>query len=1302
MKLSKLSLLKGILAVMAIFFFAVGVGTMFTKMPMAEADALSENVASTYSESSATLKVSTYTLTYEEKVQVTLAVKPTNVDRTKSPMTLLVFENADPETATFLIGSESYQVVQGDKQATVKGELCEMFYLNGVAPKNLIDDVYVRAYAVVDGVEIYSEPYRINVIEYLHTLIGRNSATAKNQRLYESLLEYATAAQLKFDYKADLVSYTIKYNLDGGTNNAQNPAFYYTNGKDLTLNVPTKDGYYFTGWTGEGVSSPAMAVTIPQGSTGIKTYTANWEVMPNYIEEIAQSTGKVFLDNRYYVSCDNSVVQTDISVYDTSMRQGIVALYNGVEVLDYVDCADTYYLFATEANTAKFYLVFNGSNFIELASVSLANFGTGVHNYKVEIVNKEVVNCYLDNSVVLTVYFAELSDIDTINFHGRAGIYSANGEYQTTNFEKDGNIVGALSLAETKDYIYDNIKSIPVVTYNFYSKYDENHGSIVYRTERIESLEKEDEGVVAIRDIPAMAVRFDLFTNSFYDSANMQTLMEVITAEKSMRMDALKEYVIYNLKSIAKDMYDAIVMPAISTSSVYVAERGTTMSSDLFAKDQRAYLPNSYMLYSGIDGMMGVLDKLETIYNYQGGNYRQIWELTDFYVDEVLRAAAYKGIEYYYWQEYTNNPSSVYNMWSILYNYSGTSDMIYCGEVMHVDNDGDKNPEEYYEWNGAFRLNATLFNSTSGDFADNPQAIVDALYWIVTHQTRIPVTDTANYTGVNYNVNLNTNGGNIDQSTNVTLSANSATDLVLPEPQKDGYEFAGWYESRAYEGNPITAYAKGSTTSDKYLYARWKVGGVDADLPFEPGCIFGNDMVIQRGKPFTVYGTGTDGLNVIVNFNGSQQTAQVSGGKWEVTFESMTASFDPKTLTISADGITYEFTGILIGEVWLGAGQSNMQMPFPWMNGTGVNYVGQYGYHDNFDKIRMYRQQIPGVPFAGDEVNTNKWIVADSPSEAMGQSVYLMSFALNLQKTLGVPVGMITSAQGATYIEEWLSSESIASAGSVLEGALEYYVDENGVTDYNQTVPIEEGLESRYYYGMTELLRGLKIAGVLWYQGENNAFAENYPNLYPNAAKIYDKQLIALHNQYKDVFGNENIPLIITELAPYAWDDYKDFRLVQRATAESQDNMYIVSTVDLGEAEDIHPVYKDELGRRASLIALEFVYPEPGVTDSLNYTPVSAVASTYNGTNIINLYFEDGKTIKQTRELIGFRIKNTSGNFVDVHARYMDNRIILFNTDDAVEVYYMYGNREGYAYLGLPGLYGGNDLPIAPFKIAVS
>ena len=223
----------------------------------------------------------------------------------------------------------------------------------------------------------------------------------------------------------------------------------------------------------------------------------------------------------------------------------------------------------------------------------------------------------------------------------------------------------------------------------------------------------------------------------------------------------------------------------------------------------------------------------------------------------------------------------------------------------------------------------------------------------------------------------------------------------------------------------------------------------------------------------------------------------------------------------------------------------------------------------------MFRQKVTGKAYDANPEQSDRWTTFKNPREASSHSALMLAFACRLQEELGVPIGVINSSQGGTYIEEWLSNESLVSAGSSLDGS-QY-----------------ESLESVYYYGMTEQLRGLKIAGIVWCHGGNNATSEYDTEKFPNAVNgpFYLKQLRALYAQYLDIFGETSIPIIIDQQGQSVGNiNNRNIRLAQMEFAETTENAYFAPRIDLSMQYDVHPVQKKDTGIREANIALEYVY----------------------------------------------------------------------------------------------------------------
>ena len=210
--------------------------------------------------------------------------------------------------------------------------------------------------------------------------------------------------------------------------------------------------------------------------------------------------------------------------------------------------------------------------------------------------------------------------------------------------------------------------------------------------------------------------------------------------------------------------------------------------------------------------------------------------------------------------------------------------------------------------------------------------------------------------------------------------------------------------------------------------------------------IFSDNMVLQRDKPAPVWGWADVGTEVTVEFAGQKKSAPVTGTnkEWQVTLDPMPACSEPRTMTVTSSNLKSEisnlkFTNVLIGDVWLCSGQSNMEMPVGYVSWTGgaLNYEEEIGKSANSllrqfnaaHDVRMNRQTLAGIWSAADKNTTSNF-------SATGYF-----FAREIQKSLKIPVAIITAAVGATPIEAWISREKLLSDPHIADLAAKQAVD---------------------------------------------------------------------------------------------------------------------------------------------------------------------------------------------------------------------------------------------------------------------
>lgn len=312
--------------------------------------------------------------------------------------------------------------------------------------------------------------------------------------------------------------------------------------------------------------------------------------------------------------------------------------------------------------------------------------------------------------------------------------------------------------------------------------------------------------------------------------------------------------------------------------------------------------------------------------------------------------------------------------------------------------------------------------------------------------------------------------------------------------------------------------------------------------------IFQDHMILQQGVPVTIWGTATVGQVVRLNFAGqNEQTAAAADGTWRVILKPLTASSEPQTLTVSGEN-TVVIQDILVGEVWLAAGQSNMVSGIKQVPGSQRQlFVEQ----KNNNRIRAY---IDG-----------KWYLLSE--QALHTSAVAFFFALKLEQTLDVPVAYVVVAQLGSKIEPFVPPGEAKAANLGNKATAIFRKRIAPITDY-------------------------AIKGVIWYQGESNRGASNYFEC-----------LKALHSGWSRVFDMPDLPFYQVQIAPYSKAETKTDKIsdsvwaAQYRAAEEIPGMGIVPLHDTGiSVTRIHPRSKQPVGERLAALALKNQYGKDGVT----------------------------------------------------------------------------------------------------------
>ena len=430
--------------------------------------------------------------------------------------------------------------------------------------------------------------------------------------------------------------------------------------------------------------------------------------------------------------------------------------------------------------------------------------------------------------------------------------------------------------------------------------------------------------------------------------------------------------------------------------------------------------------------------------------------------------------------------------------------------------------------------------------------------------------------------------------------------------------------------------------------------------------VFGDNMVLQRGRPLPVWGWADKGAEVTVSIAGQNQTAKADeNGRWKVTLDKLDVG-DPLTMTVKdSSGDTLIFHNLLVGEVWLCSGQSNMVMGLAAAN-NGTREAAEADY----PAIRLFfvpevKALHPADDLAGKwAVCTPQNVVRAAPGSFSAAAYF---FGRQLHKELGVPVGLIQSSWGGTPAEFWTSRQTLES-----DPALKTLVWRPD--------------SSSLYNGMIAPLVPFAIRGAIWYQGESNVSrAYQYRTLFP--AMIAD---------WRAAWGQGDFPFGFVQIAPFRYAGQNPANCAelweaQLMTLKNVPHTGMAVTTDIGNVKDVHPKNKQEVGRRLALWALAKVYGRDVAYSGPIYKSMKVEG------NKIRLNFDHadgGLAASDGKPLTDFTIAGEDRRFVPAVAEIDGDSIVVHAEGVARPVAVRFAWRDD----ATPNLVNKAGLPASPFR----
>lgn len=449
-----------------------------------------------------------------------------------------------------------------------------------------------------------------------------------------------------------------------------------------------------------------------------------------------------------------------------------------------------------------------------------------------------------------------------------------------------------------------------------------------------------------------------------------------------------------------------------------------------------------------------------------------------------------------------------------------------------------------------------------------------------------------------------------------------------------------------------------------------------------PSSMIGDNMVLQQKAHARIFGEADPGSTVVVtpSWNNMPYTTTTDRtGKWCLAIDTPEGSFDKHSITIS-DGEPLTVSNVLVGEVWLASGQSNMQMPLKGFPGccTEGGYDEIASARDEADKIRFFTVPLTQSYTPVDTVNAS-WAVP-SPETAPEFSALAWHLAKRMSDVLNVPVGIVSAAYGGAKVESWTPKE-----------LLETYPDVS--LDPKDIEPMVHYLRPMLMYNaMFVPIKDYTYKGILWYQGCSNV----------STYQTYAERLEAMVKHWRDEIAIGDIPFYCVEIAPYEYGDPSEkgkaplLREAQRKAVERIPNSGIICTNDLVkpyERFNIHPSDKAAAGKRLCDLVLNKTYDKKQFpVDSPRYK---------------SHRFKDGAAwvaidspcdgICRNYDIQGFEIAGPDKIFHpadSVWLHWQTNEMVISSKAVPQPVAVRYGWRDF-----LPGnLHAGNYLPLIPFR----
>ncbi len=454
------------------------------------------------------------------------------------------------------------------------------------------------------------------------------------------------------------------------------------------------------------------------------------------------------------------------------------------------------------------------------------------------------------------------------------------------------------------------------------------------------------------------------------------------------------------------------------------------------------------------------------------------------------------------------------------------------------------------------------------------------------------------------------------------------------------------------------------------LLALFSAGNLFADIKLP--AIFCDNMVMQQQTEVAVWGKASKNATVSASTSWnhkSYSTKASNDGSWKLNIATPKAG-GPYEVTVS-DGKSLKLKNVLIGEVWICSGQSNMEMPMKGYKNQPIVGSGEAVATSSNPVIRLFTVKKATSLEPLDDF-TGSWSLCE-PENVVEFSATAYYFGLMLNRALHVPVGLINTSWGGTRIEPWISESGCKNFDWVK------------LPDTKQVEKLSPQTPTVLFNAMINPMVGYGIRGAIWYQGESNR----------NEAAEYRKLMPGLIENWRSVWGIGDFSFYFMQIAPF---DYGPsglssayLREAQLKASSSIKNIGMASIMDIGEKDCIHPSHKEKGSKRLALLALEQTYGMKGVN---GHSPVFKEMKVNAGT--VQLTFDNAPNGLTSfgKELNCFEVAGSGKRFFPAKAFITGNGVTLLcpSVSEPVAVRYAFQD------FVVGDLFGTDGLPVSSFR----